>query len=111
MFRRGVYTLLGCAGLVCVTATRGSAQVTLAWDGDGISSADGYAIVLDGVRTNVGNGAFSAEGTCACTTPLAISGGRHTVVVIAYNARGESSSAPMVIAPAADAGGPYAGQV
>jgi hypothetical protein len=69
MVSRRVYALLWCLGLVCVTATRASAQARLAWDGDGRGVVDGYAVVLDGVRTDYGATAFNPNGSCGCTAP------------------------------------------
>src|SRR5262249_51950069 len=42
---------------------------------------------------------------------LPVSVGQHTIIVSAYNSSGRTDSAPFVIGPAANAGGPYNGQV
>jgi PKD repeat protein len=41
---------------------------------------------------------------------LSLNGGQHTIVVTAYNSYGQTNSAPFVVAPSANAGGPYSGQ-
>ena len=40
---------------------------------------------------------------------MSLNGGLHTIVVIAYNASGQTASAPFAVAPSANPGGPYAG--
>jgi regulation of enolase protein 1 (concanavalin A-like superfamily) len=68
---------------------------------------DGFAVAVDGVRTDYGLTPRQSDGTCGCSIPLPFSSGRHTVVVSAYNASGETSSAPFVVGPTANPGGPY----
>ena len=82
---------------------------TLAWNEDPSSTVTGYSLTIDGVRTDYHLTPVSANGTCNCSVPLPFSGGRHTVVVGAYNTIGETRSASLVIAPSANAGGPYSG--
>ena len=82
----------------------------LMWDEDPSSTVSGYSVTIDGVRTDYQLTPVNANGTCNCSVPLPFSGGRHTVVVGAYNASGETPSAALVIAPSASAGGPYSGQ-
>jgi PKD repeat protein len=62
------------------------------------------------VRTNLGRTPINSSGICGCSTTIPFSGGRHTVVISAFNGSGESSSAALVVAPTANAGGPYSGQ-
>ncbi len=81
---------------------------SLAWDESSASAATGFAVAIDGARTDYGLTPAKADGSCGCAIALPFSSGRHTVVVSAYNSHGESASAPLIIGPTADAGGPYA---
>src|SRR3954471_11610688 len=103
--------VMGGVFVVCASGAVAQAQTgpRLAWDGPVSPAVTGYAVTLDGVRTNYGLTPLATNGTCGCSIPLSVSGGRHTVVVTAYNAIGETPSAPFTIAPTANAGGPYAG--
>jgi regulation of enolase protein 1 (concanavalin A-like superfamily) len=100
---------IGGVFVVCTTPGLAQAQSTprLAWDQQNRSEVDGYAVTVDGARTDYGLSPQSS-GTC-CSIPVPFSGGRHTIVVTAYNDAGESSSAPFTVAPIADAGGSYSG--
>jgi len=82
----------------------------LAWDESPTSSVTGFAVTVDGVRTDYGLAPQQADGTCSCSIPLPFSSGRHTVSVSAYNSSGETSSAPLIVGPTAFAGAPYAGE-
>ena len=70
----------------------------------------GFAVTVDGVRTDYGASPFAEDGTCSCSIPLPFSSGHHTVSVIAYNTAGETASEPLVVGPTADPGGPYSSQ-
>ncbi len=83
---------------------------SLAWDEDPSSSVTGFAITVDGVRTDLGLTPEPSGGSCSCSTLLPFSSGRHSVVISAYNADGETPSAPLIVGPTANAGGPYSGQ-
>jgi PKD repeat protein len=83
---------------------------TLAWDEDPSSSVTGFAITVDGVRTDLGLTPQPPGGSCGCSTPVPFSSGRHSVIISAYNADGETPSGPLIIGPTANAGGPYSGQ-
>jgi hypothetical protein len=88
-----------------------SAQTkSLLWDEPSSPPVTGYSVTIDGVRTDYHLTPVPASGTCGCSLPLPFSGGRHTLVVGAYNSSGETLSAALVVAPLANAGGPYAGQ-
>ena len=108
--RRRASALLFSVALV-VSAIRPHAQSAplLAWDEDPGSTVTGFAVTIDGVRTDYGLAPQSSDGTCNCSVPLPFSSGRHTIVVIAYNATGEAASEPLTVGPTAHAGGPYAG--
>jgi hypothetical protein len=82
----------------------------LAWDEDPASTVTGFAVIIDGVRTDYGLAPQSSDGTCNCSVPLPFSSGRHTIVVSAYNSDGEAASDPLTVGPTAQAGGPYSGQ-
>jgi PKD repeat protein len=104
------HALAGVMLLVCVSARNAAAQTPrLLWDGDGSSIVTGYAVTIDGVRTDHRLTPLSTNGTCGCSIPVPFSGGRHTIVVSAYNAAGERPSAPLTVGPSASAGGPYSG--
>src|ERR1700733_13045775 len=83
---------------------------SLAWDEDPSSHITGFAVTIDGVRTDYGVPPEQPDGTCGCSVPLPFSSGRHSVVVSAYNESGETASAVLIVGPTANAGGPYAGQ-
>jgi len=89
-----------------------SAQTTrsLAWDDASPSSAQGFAVTVDGVRTDLGTTPLRSDGSCNCSIPLPFSSGRHVVSVTAYNSSAESTSSPFVVGPTANAGGPYTAQ-
>jgi PKD repeat protein len=82
----------------------------LAWDEDAASIVTGFAVIIDGVRTDYGLSPQRSDGTCNCSVPLPFSSGRHTIVVSAYNSDGEAASDPLTVGPTAQAGGPYSGQ-
>src|SRR5580765_8532905 len=82
----------------------------LAWDEDPASNVAGFAVTIDGVRTDFGLAPQRSDGTCNCSVPLPFSSGRHTIVVSAYNSAGEAASDPLTVGPTAQAGGPYSGQ-
>jgi hypothetical protein len=104
-------------GISCVLALllvpmRTAAQTpTFAWDEDPASTVTGFAVTVDGVRTDYGKTPLGAGGACGCVIPLPFASGKHTLVVIAYNSTGEKASAPYVNGPTANAGGPYSAQV
>jgi PKD repeat protein len=88
----------------------GSAQVrSLAWDHVAGADPAGYAVYVDGVRTDYGRLPTQPDGSCGCFVPATFIGARHTIVVSAYNASGETRSEPFVVGPTANAGGPYQG--
>jgi PKD repeat protein len=97
--------------LVAAGAHHVSAQTApkIAWDESSTTPVNGYALTIDGVRTDYKLTPLSSTGTCGCMLPLPFSGGRHTIVVSAYNASGEVASAPLTVAPIANPGGPYTG--
>ena len=114
MRRQGVLTVAATTlFMVCTFVEPARAQTPrLLWNGDGLSNnIGGYRVAIDGVTTDHGITPLLANGTCGCSIPLSLNGGQHTIVVTAYNASGQTSSAPFVVAPSAHAGGPYAGQV
>lgn len=87
-----------------------SATPLLEWDDSSSVPITGYAVTVDGVRTDYGLTPVPANGVCGCQIPAWFMNGRHTVVVSAYNANGEVSSSPLIVGPTANAGGPYAAQ-
>ena len=102
--------MLFAATVIIASRTTTYAQTpALAWDEDSSSTVTGYSLIIDGVRTDYQLTPVNANGTCNCSVPLPFAGGRHTVVVGAYNSFGEARSAALVIAPSANAGGPYSG--
>jgi hypothetical protein len=98
-------------GVVLLHQSHAVAQSSaLAWDEDPASTVSGFAVTVDGVRTDYGSTPVSSSGSCACSIALPFTSGRHIVVVSAYNSVGESASAPLVVGPTANAGGPYSVQ-
>ncbi len=104
--------LLLLAALVLTSWNTAAAQTAtkLAWDENPASGVNGYSVTVDGVRVDYQLTPVGANGACGCSIPLPFSGGRHTVVVGAYNNFGETLSAPLIVGPSANAGGPYSGQ-
>jgi hypothetical protein len=96
-----------CAGPLTRSASAQSPNLTLAWDEDPTSEVSGFVLAIDGVRTDYGLDPLQADGACGCSVRLPFVSGRHTLVVSAYNAFGEASSAPLIAGPVANAGGPY----
>ena len=80
---------------------------TLHWSQSSLSGVSGFAVTIDGTRKDYGRTPISGSGTCGCSVPYTLWGGRHTIVVSAYNAGGETPAPSMVVAPVASAGGPY----
>jgi hypothetical protein len=88
-----------------------SAQtLRLMWNETSTFPVNGYSVTVDGLRVDYQLTPAGANGACGCSISLPFSGGRHTIVVGAYNGTGETLSAPLVVAPLANAAGPYAGQ-
>jgi hypothetical protein len=83
---------------------------SLDWDEDPAAIVNGYAVTVDGFRTDYGLTPTQADGSCACSIPLPFTSGKHTVIVSAYNSAGETASAPLIVGPVANAGGRYVGQ-
>ena len=71
----------------------------------------GFAVTVDGARTDYGGAPLASDGTCNCRLALPFTNGRHTLTVAAYNSYGETAAAPFVIGPTAAAAGPYSGSV
>src|SRR5438876_8294925 len=69
----------------------------LAWDEDPAAAITGFAVTVDGVRSDYGMTPLATGGTCGCSIPLPFTNGRHIVVVSAYNADGEGLSPPFVV--------------
>jgi PKD repeat protein len=108
-------SLLACrlaAIVLCFWPLQLGAQSTfrLAWDEASIG-VTGYAVTVDGARVDYGLTPVAGDGTCNCSIPLPFSGGNHTVVVIAYDAIGETPSSPLIVGPVASPGGAYTAQV
>jgi PKD repeat protein len=98
--------------VVCCWPLDAGAQGTtyhLGWE-EPDSGATGYAVTIDGARTDYGLTPVAGDGTCGCSVPLPFSGGYHTLVVSAYNGAGETPSSALTVAPVASAGGPYTAQ-
>jgi hypothetical protein len=68
--------------------------VTVAWDQPSASNVTGYRVSLDGSWQDYGVGPAAADGACSCSLALSLAAGAHTFVVAAYNASGETASAP-----------------
>ena len=70
--------------------------VTLMWNQASPSNVTGYRISVDGAWRDYGSTLVGAGGTCVCSVALSLSAGPHTLIVAAYNSRGETVSAPLV---------------
>jgi PKD repeat protein len=101
--------VVACALIFNSVETFTQTSPMLDWDEDPTAIVTGFAVTVDGVRTDYGLTPRQSDGTCNCSVPLPFSSGRHTVSVIAYNASGESSSAPFIVGPTSSPGGPYSG--
>ena len=84
---------------------------TLAWDESDTSTVSGYAVAIDGARTDYGLTPAGSGGACGCSIALPFSGGSHTIVVSAYNSGGEAAAPALTVGPHANPGGPYSGQL
>lgn len=67
----------------------------LAFDHDGVNT-DGYAIVVDGVRQNLGRLTPVADGSYRIPFP-ALTPGDHTLQIVAYNIAGDATSATLSV--------------
>jgi PKD domain len=100
--------------LVCILAVRFPRAQTgpsLKWDEDRSSTATGYIVTMDGVRTDYGLSPVASDGSCGCSIAVPFSGGSHTFTVTAYNKSASTTSATFRAALTANAGGPYTGTV
>lgn len=70
---------------------------TLAWDHPDPSTVTGYAVIVDGVRTDHGLRPAGSGGACGCSLPLPLAVGSHTIAVAAYNTAGETRSPALTI--------------
>jgi hypothetical protein len=100
-----------CATVLLVAASMKVADAqssrSLSWNESSSSTVSGFAVTIDGARTDYGVAPAQSDGSCACSIALPFSSGRHTLIVSAYNSSGETASAPLIVGPTADAGGPY----
>ena len=100
-------TMLLLVASVRIAQAQGIRKLT--WDESSVVT--GFAITVDGVRSDVGLTPVASDGTCGCSIPAWFIGARHQVIASAYNAFGETSSLPIIVGPTASAGGPYVGGV
>ena len=70
--------------------------VTLMWNQTSPSNVTGYRVAVDGHWRDYGSTLVGAGGACICSVALSLTTGPHTLIVAAYNARGETASAPLV---------------
>jgi regulation of enolase protein 1 (concanavalin A-like superfamily) len=80
--------------LVLFGAAGAATAQTLAWDHSAPSTVTGFAVTLDGRRTDYGRQPVASNGTCGCSLTLSLAAGQHTVTISAYNSAGETASAP-----------------
>src|SRR6266566_8872838 len=52
---------------------------SLAWDESPLTGITGYAITIDGTRSDYGLAPVSSTGACGCSIALPFSGGQHTL--------------------------------
>jgi regulation of enolase protein 1 (concanavalin A-like superfamily) len=80
--------------LVLFGAAGAATAQTLAWDHSAPSTVTGFAVTLDGRRTDYRRQPVASNGTCGCRLTLSLAAGQHTVTISAYNSAGERASAP-----------------
>lgn len=73
------------------------AQARLLWDEPDNSGVTGFAVTIDGTRTDYGMTPVGSGGFCGCAVPFPFTSGSHTVIVSAYGPGGEASTAPIVL--------------
>ena len=109
MTRRDLALALALFAALGLAESAQAQTPSLAWDHASPSTLTGFAVTIDGVRTDHKRAPVRSDGTCGCSIPVPFSGGQHTITVSAYNASGETASAPFTVKPTANAGGPYSG--
>lgn len=67
----------------------------LAWDHDGVS-VDGFALYVDGVRSDLALPPRQSDGSYRAPFP-ALTPGTHTIEIAAYNLAGESTRASLSV--------------
>lgn len=73
------------------------ANVKIGWDHDGFNT-DGYALIVDGVRSVIVATCTGTAPVLVCTTPFpAMTPGTHTLQVEAFNAAGAGISTPLSV--------------
>lgn len=94
-----IYALL----VIIITGTLGIAQFLsgtvkeVAWDHDGLN-VTGFAITVDGVRTDLGMTPVKVGTTYTIPAPAQLNvTGSHTITVEAYNGNGNAVSLPLTI--------------
>jgi regulation of enolase protein 1 (concanavalin A-like superfamily) len=108
-FRLPIF-LLCCGFAFSMGASPLEAQ-TLVWDHPEPATVTGYAVIVDGVRTDHGLRAAGPGGACGCSLPLPLPAGLHTIAVAAYNTGGETRSGTQTVevAPTPPPPGPGTG--
>lgn len=87
-----VFFLLSFVGFVT-----SSSAATLMWDHPAPSTVTGYAVTVDGVRTDYGLSVAGSGGACSCSATIPLAAGTHTIVVTAYSTAGQTASAPLTV--------------
>ena len=107
MPRHSLIRLFFCSSAALAISVPAFAQThSLAWDEANLSNVSGYAVTIDGARSDYGLTPVKS-GACGCSVPISFSGGKHTIVVAAYNASGETAAPALIVGPQAATGGPY----
>lgn len=96
MYRRALFIVLLFISSLIVQAAAADATV-IAWDHPAPTTVTGYRVSVDGVSTDYGLSVSGAGNTCGCTLTLTLAPGTHTLVVSAYNAAGQTPSAPLTV--------------
>jgi PKD repeat protein len=102
-------SLAAIAVLVCVSGVSSpyaAGGTSLRWDLALLSSVTGFAVTIDGTRTDYGLSPKASDGTCGCSVGVPLVGGYHTFAVTAYNST-TSATSTYTVGPTASAGGPY----
>jgi PKD repeat protein len=102
-------SLAAIAVLVCLSGASSpyaAGGISLRWDHTLLSTVKGFAVTIDGARTDYGMSP-AANGVCGCSIGVPFIGGYHTFAVTAYNGSTNATSTTYTVGPTASAGGPY----
>jgi hypothetical protein len=96
MYRLPPWYLVLVALAVAPSPAAAQTAVELMWQQTAPSDVSGYRVSVDGAWHDYGTTLVGAGGSCVCTVTLSLATGSHTLIVAAYNANGETASAPLM---------------